>query len=288
MAVKELAKSREQRITQRTESIVRKFSCSAEDWENWPYKDVPQLGYYWSINRQDLRVASINNRWTTQNEMVVDVTYTNRASRYRNSWPNTYQSLSEDIDVSEQPLQLAEDDPYYNMEVDSIGDFVEPHVKKWDAAHTGFDEGEVPTIPPTFAARMVVNIKQNQEGWDYTKVKAALGCVNSGIFLPHYIDTYYGGQYRNINWRTRINYGDPTETAQPDDIGFWLFTHFSAHNTGDGNWELNYQFTNSGYWAWNNPYNIETFLYLTYDFNNLPFPIYNLDNMNIKQTFPGR
>lgn len=263
MAVIEIYTSREMHITKEGTTITQIFSCSNTDWNAGGdgTTTLPIIGEKWSDARPDLCVTDIHNRWRSNLECIVEVTYSRGGFNYPHSLPDTRSSLEETFDFSFQPIQLIDEDPFWDfVSVDSdTGTAGTETAWKTHYRITYPSKGIEPNPVPEPAPHIVWTIKMNVSTWSWVTIKNALGKVNDVDFLKQYRVT----KSRPPAWE------DETE----NDSGFWLFVGFNAVQIGSGNIQVTYIFLHSGVRKWNEPWGVTDMnMYQKMNFWDLPFP----------------
>ncbi len=265
MAVVELYDSREQHITKIGSTTTKLFSCSDDDWNAVPQGDgvtnLPIIGEKWSDDRADLCVTDIRNRWRSNTECIVEVTYSRGGFNYPQTLPNTRSSLEETFDFSFQPFQLIDEDAFWKYTSITPGSSSAGSSPSggWKTHFQGTYTDEPPVPVPEPGPHIILTSKMNVSTWNWNTIVASLGRVNHADFLVQ----YQASITRPIAW----------EDITGNDTGFWLFVGFNATQIGNDNIQLLMTFQHSGVHKWNEPYGVATMnMYQGANFLALPFP----------------
>jgi hypothetical protein len=244
MAVVELFTSREMHITKEGTTLTRYFSCSNTDWNAGGdgTTTLPIIGDTFSDARPDLRVTDIRNRWRTNLECEVEVTYSKQGMSFRNRETDKVASMRDDFDFGVQAVNALK---FHDTD---------GNAKEWPALYGDEDAPDLIWYRPsiTYTAKMYLS------NWDWNRVKDTIGKVNSSDFIKQYY--IKKGEEESID-------------ISGDDTGKWLFSGFNATQVSQGVYEIimQFQYNDEG---WNTPHDVSSTIkmYGTADFNLLPWP----------------
>lgn len=246
MAIAELYISREMHITKEGTTVSRYFSCSDSDWNAWTdgTTELPRIGDTWSDDRPDLRVTDIRNRWRSNKECEVEVTYSKTGMSFREAETDKVASMRDTFDFSVQAVS--------GMKFHDTDD----NAKEWPALYGSEDAPDLIWYRPN----ITYSIKMYLSNWQWNTVKDSIGKVNSADMMKQY--------YQKT--------GEDVVDITGDDTGKWLLAGFNATQTSQGVYEIVMQFLYNDE-GWNTPHGVSSSIkmYDTVDFNDLPWPTDN-------------
>ncbi len=262
MAVTENYKSREMHITKEGTTIMQYFDCNADDLPFAGQNGLPLVGTPWSSYRQDMRCSDIRVWWKDGRNCTVEALYSTEGLSHRERRADKVSSVKNTFDFS---LTQEEITSYSNY---VTGGAPKKWSEEWVAADG--DEDNLPSLYK-YTPNIVFIEKFYVDGWAWNDLKDGIGKVNNADFLRQMADKYPSNK-RDLEYRI---------VPGTDDTGNWLCAGIHAETIGDDNVEITITYlykerlggANNG-WNYedNGNLSVNTNMYQTYNFQNLPYP----------------